>query len=160
MLPVTFTMAVLAVCVALATLLGHRAHTHELLMQNKASDTWAEYQAQSIRQHSYDGLAQMLTVLNTTDGGKAETVRQAFDQQSKTYAQSKDKLGEQARGYQEEMEKEERRADRYDLGEALLEMALVVTSIALITTRMPFWWAGTGLGIAGVACAVMGLLVR
>ena len=47
LLPITFTMAVLAVFVALVTLMGHRAHTHELLMQSKASDTWAEYQAQS-----------------------------------------------------------------------------------------------------------------
>ena len=38
LVPVTFTMAVLTVFVAATALLGHRAHTEELLLQNKASD--------------------------------------------------------------------------------------------------------------------------
>ena len=82
LLPITFTLAVLAVFVALVTLLGHRAHTHELLMQNKASDTWAEYQAQSIRQHTYESFAQVMSVLDFKDAPKAETIRAAFESQS------------------------------------------------------------------------------
>ncbi|MBI4165696.1 MAG: DUF4337 family protein [Acidobacteria bacterium] len=50
---VTFTMAMLAVLVAAVSLLGHRTHTHELLLQNKATDQWAYFQAKSIRRHSY-----------------------------------------------------------------------------------------------------------
>jgi hypothetical protein len=69
-------------------------------------------------------------------------------------------LGEQARKFEEEVQTEERRADRYDLGEALLEMALVVTSIALITRRSAFWWAGLALGLAGAVSAVTGCLIR
>ena len=38
LLPVTFTMAVLAVVLAATSLLGHRAHTEELLFQSKATD--------------------------------------------------------------------------------------------------------------------------
>jgi len=70
LLPITFTLAVLAVFVALVTLLGHGAHTHELLTQNKASDTWAEYQAQSIRQHTYESFAQLMSVLEFKDAPK------------------------------------------------------------------------------------------
>ena len=160
LLPITFTMAVLAVFVALVTLMGHRAHTHELLMQNKASDTWAEYQAQSIRQHTYDSFAQLMSVSEFKDAPKAETIRAAFERQSQTYSKSKDVLGEQARNFEEEVQTEQRRADRYDLGEALLEMALVVTSIALITSRQPFWWAGMALGVAGFVSAIAGFLVH
>ena len=36
--PVTVTMAVLAVLVASVSLLGHRAHTEEILHQTKATD--------------------------------------------------------------------------------------------------------------------------
>jgi len=42
--PVSVTMAVLAVLVAVASLLGHRAHTEEVVLQAKASDQWAFYQ--------------------------------------------------------------------------------------------------------------------
>jgi len=52
--PVTVTMAVLAVLVAAVSLLGHRAHTEELLHQTRATDQWAYYQAKDIRRHTYE----------------------------------------------------------------------------------------------------------
>jgi len=51
MAPVSLTMAVFAVLVAVASLLGHRAHTEEVVLQAKASDQWAYYQAKNIRGH-------------------------------------------------------------------------------------------------------------
>ncbi len=55
--PVAFTMSVLAVLVAVTTVLGHRTHTEAVLDQNRAAvkratDQWDEYQAQKIR--AYD----------------------------------------------------------------------------------------------------------
>ena len=47
MLPVAVTLAVLAVLVAMATLMGHRAATEELLLQTQASDQWAYFQAKT-----------------------------------------------------------------------------------------------------------------
>ncbi|MFZ0312281.1 MAG: DUF4337 family protein, partial [Candidatus Korobacteraceae bacterium] len=38
--PVSLTMAIVAVLVATTTLLGHRAHTEELLLQTRATDQW------------------------------------------------------------------------------------------------------------------------
>jgi len=40
-LPVSLTISILAVLVAGAALLSHRAHTEELLLQSQASDQWA-----------------------------------------------------------------------------------------------------------------------
>ena len=54
MAPVTLTMAIFAVLVAAVSLLGHRAHTEELLLQTKATDQWAYYQAKDIRRRSYE----------------------------------------------------------------------------------------------------------
>ncbi len=52
--PISVTMAILAVCVAVVSLMGHRSHTEELLMQSRATDQWAYYQAKNIRRHSYE----------------------------------------------------------------------------------------------------------
>src|SRR5579875_503303 len=49
--PVSFTMSVLAVLVAIVTVLGHRTHTEAVLNQAKASDQWNFYQAKRIRQN-------------------------------------------------------------------------------------------------------------
>ena len=38
-------MAVLAVLVATVSLLGHRTHTEEIILQNQVTDQWAYYQA-------------------------------------------------------------------------------------------------------------------
>ncbi len=49
MRPVAFTMSVVAVLVAVTTVMGHRTHTEAVLDQNKATDQWNYYQAHKIR---------------------------------------------------------------------------------------------------------------
>ncbi|HEV2960467.1 MAG TPA: DUF4337 family protein [Candidatus Angelobacter sp.] len=47
------TMAVVAVLLAVTTLLSHRSHTEEILLQGKASDKWNFYQAKHIRAYEF-----------------------------------------------------------------------------------------------------------
>ena len=54
--PVTVTMAILAVLVASVSLLGHRAHTEEIILQTKATDQWAYYQAKNMRRNNLEAL--------------------------------------------------------------------------------------------------------
>ena len=156
--PATFSMAVLAVLVALVTLLGHRAHTEELLLQNKATDTWAEYQAKNIRQNTSNLMNQLLAVMSVKDAAKANKTSEQLRQQSDKYAQDKDKLQAEARKLEAEVHVQQNRANRFDLGEALLEVALVITSITLLTRRKGFWYFGLLMGIAGLIAALTGLL--
>src|ERR1700710_2577776 len=46
---VSLAVSVLAVLVAMVTVLGHRTHTEAVLMQARATDQWNEYQAKKIR---------------------------------------------------------------------------------------------------------------
>ena len=62
MRPVAFTMAVLAVLVAIATVLGHRTHTEAVLNQNRATDAWNFYQAHKIRANDTELAADLLGV--------------------------------------------------------------------------------------------------
>jgi hypothetical protein len=54
----------------------------------------------------------------------------------------------------------ERRADRYDLGEALLEIAVVLSSITLLTRQQAYFLLGLLLGICGLVAAASALLVH
>jgi hypothetical protein len=47
------TTAITAVLLAVATLLGHRAHTEEIKLQTKVNDQWSFYQAKHQRAHDY-----------------------------------------------------------------------------------------------------------
>jgi hypothetical protein len=150
----TFTMAVLAVLVAIVSLLGHRSSTEEILLQSKAADTWAEFQAKSIRQNSAKQLSAVIDALELNKSDKAEQAKTQFDQQSDRYDKEKEGLQEEAKKLEEEVQTERKRGDRYDLGEALLEIALVITSITLLTKRRIFWQFGLILGALGIVSAL------
>jgi hypothetical protein len=152
--PVSLTMAVLAVLVAVASLLGHRAHTEEVVLQALASDQWAYYQAKNIRQHEDE----LFVAMN--NAGTAADVREKYVQEAERYKKDKDEIQEKARDLEKEVAQERRRADRYDLAEVFLEIGLVITSITLLSGRRIFWHLGIVLDVVGVVVAVMGATVH
>lgn len=160
MAPVSLTMAVLAVVVAAVSLLGHRAHTEEVILQNKVSDHWAFYQAKSIRRHTDELFADITSVVASKDAEQAGKLHDKYLAEADRYRNEQKDLDAEAHNLEQETEQERRRADRYDLGEVFLEIALVVTSITLLSGRRGFWRAGIVLGIVGIAVACTGLLMH
>jgi hypothetical protein len=160
MAPVSLTMAILAVLVAIASLLGHRAHTEEVVLQNKSSDQWAYYQAKSIRRHTDEVFADFASAMGTSDAKKAEHLREKYQSEADKYRDQQKDIDAEAKKLEQETEHERRRADRYDLGEVFLEIGLVVTSITLLSGRRIFWQSGIVLGITGLLVASTALLVR
>jgi hypothetical protein len=76
LISVSVTIAILAVLVAADTLLGHRAHTEELLLQSQATDQWAYYQAKNIRLHEMQSVADLLGALAPQDKEKTEALHE------------------------------------------------------------------------------------
>ena len=159
-LPVSITMSILAVMVASVTLLGHRAHTEELLLQARASDQWAFYQAKNIRRHEDQETADILGSLVQQDKEKAEVAREKYLKEGERYEADKDKISDQAKELEGERDLYSRRADRFDGGEGLLEVALVICSITMLTDRRFFWYSGILIGAAGVILAITGLFLH
>jgi hypothetical protein len=157
--PVTVTMAILAVLVAAVSLLGHRAHTEVVLSQTKASNQWAYYQAKNIRQHSYEVFLDELSVFNVKDPAQADKIREKYAKELERYRDEQKEIEAEARKLENERDTEHRRANRFDLGEVLLEAALVITSITLLTRKKFFWGFGMLLGVIGLVIAATGLLV-
>ncbi len=158
--PVSLTMAILAVLVALVTLLGHRAHTEELLLQNKATDHWAYYQAKNIRRHTYELFLDLLSVGEAKNNQRAEIVQKKYEHEIERYKDEQKEIEAEARKLEKETDLARRKADRFDLGEGFLEAGLVIASITLLTRRRIFWKFGMLLGLVGVIVAAAGLFVR
>jgi len=158
--PVSLTMAILAVCVAAVSLLGHRAHTEELLLQNKASDQWAYYQAKNIRRHTYEFLLDFLAAGGNPGDARAAAVRKKYKKEVERYKEEQKEIEAEAKNFEAETGRERKKADRFDLGEGILEVALVISSITLMTRRRIYWFLGMVLGVLGLAVAASGLLVR
>src|SRR5260370_38348301 len=66
---------------------------------------------------------------------------------------------EKAREFEREVTRAEAKASRYDLGEALLEIAVVLCSITLFTRKRAYFLLGFSLGSPGIVIAVSGLFV-
>ncbi len=160
MAPVSLTMAILAVLVAVASLLGHRAHTEEVILQNKSTDQWAYYQAKNIRRHTEELFADFASVMTATDAARAAQLREKYQTEAKSYADQQKEIEADAKQLEQETGHERDRADRYDLAEVFLEIGLVVTSITLLSGRRIFWKAGIVLGVIGVVVAGTAPLVR
>jgi hypothetical protein len=159
-LPVSLTISILAVLVAGATLLGHRAHTEELLLQSQASDQWAYYQAKNIRLHEMQGIVDLLGALAPQERKETAEVREKYVKEIERYEGDKDDIGEKAREFEKERDLTTRRADRFDGAEGLLAVGLVICSITLLTRRRAFWIAGGLLGALGVAMALTGFFLH
>ncbi len=158
--PVSVTMAVLAVLVAVVSLLGHRAHTEEVVLQAKSSDQWAFYQAKNIRRHTDDLFTDLTSVTATTDASTLAKLRDKYSQEASRYKDEQKSIEDQAHELEAEVTTERSRADRYDLAEVFLEIALVITSITLLSGRKFFWGLGLVLSVIGLLIASTAWMVH
>src|SRR5947209_18151558 len=53
------TMALFAATLALVTMMGHRLHTEEVVLQTQVTDGWAYYQAKNTRSQMYGADARL-----------------------------------------------------------------------------------------------------
>ncbi len=160
MRPVAFTMSVLAVLVAVTTVFGHRTHTEAVLQQNKATDKWNEYQAKKIRSNDTALASDLLSVVSINDKAAADKIVKAYADHQAKWAEDLDKSRKEAEELEKKVEEAERRANRFDLGEALLEIGLVITSVTLLTKSRIYWYLGILAALAGIASAASAFFLR
>jgi hypothetical protein len=150
---VSFTMALLAVLVAIVTVLGHRVHTEAVLDQARASDQWNLYQAKKIRQNDTGLALDLLSATTQRDNSAAAKISDAYKSHLQKWTGDLAESEKAARDFEEKVELAERRGSRFDLGEALLEIGLVITSITLLTRQRGFWYLGGAFGVLGLVAA-------
>ena len=158
--PVSLTMAVMAVLVATVTLLGHRTHIEQVIAQSKANDQWSYYQAKGVRRHNYEAFAELLSALTSKDQAREEQAKEKFLKQAERYRDDQKEIEAEARKLEQEVIIAGRRANRFNLGEVFLEIALVITSITLLTSNRGYWVMGLLFAALGVVVAATGFLVH
>jgi hypothetical protein len=158
MQPVAFTMALLAVLVAVTTVLGHRTHTDAVLYQNQATDQWNEYQAKKIRSYNTGLASDLLSVMTVGDKDKAGEIAKGYADHQAKWADDLEDAHKKAEALEARVEMAEARATRFDLAEAMLEIGLVITSVTLLTRSRIYWYLGIVFSIAGIVSACSAFL--
>ncbi len=148
--------AFLAVALAIVTIASHRTHTAAIMHKSSANDNWAHYQATRVKYHNLE-LGQSLVKVFGAKGAAAEEMLADEVSQMKKYDDQAKQIQASAEGNEHEADADENRALRYDLGEGLLEIGLVVSSMYFISRKGMFPIMGIIAGIAGVIIALSGL---
>ncbi len=156
----SLAISILAVMVAMVTVLSHRSHTEAVLLQSRANDSWESYQSRKLRTENLQVTVDLLTLQPVND--KAATDKKVADYNAKVTKWTGELAEDQKKAHEleDEVKKAEDKAARFDLGEALLQISVVLSSITLLTRKNGYFLFGLSLGIAGLVVAVTGLLLH
>lgn len=145
---VAATMAIIAALLAIVSVLGQHFNTEELLREQESADQWAFSQAKDIRRYA----AQVAQDTLRASKGDAALVKRYGDEGSR-YDKERREIQEQARELQRESETNGRRANRFHLAEVLLEIAIVFSSLSILSKARYFFWIATGAASVGILIA-------
>ena len=172
-------IALLAAILAIGGLGGGNA-TDDMIASNiKASDTWAFYQAKNVRQTVYKIEADALEAqLAAGSIGPAE--RAAAEARLKEYkatvarydsepdpdapgdptaGEGKKELSAKAKSHEEAFEQASARDDNFDFAEVLLQLALVLGSVAILAVNRWILFTSAALGAVGALLTLNGFLL-
>jgi hypothetical protein len=157
---ISLAVSILAVLVAMVTVLGHRSHTDAVLSQSRAGDMWNEYQAKKIRFDQVSVAMDLLSLQPNSNGDAVEKKLAEYRDHQKKWQQDLDEEQSKAREFEADVERAEQQALRYDIGEALLQISVVLCSVTLFTRRKLYFFLGLAIGAGGLVAAASALLVH
>jgi hypothetical protein len=166
-------VAIMAMLLAVGSLGGGNA-TDDMIYGNiKASDTWAFYQAKNVRQTQYKLAADRLE-LELADPTISPEARQAAEAQLARYRETvaryddepdasapgdslkgegKKQLSAQARAYEQLRERASARDNNFDYSEVFLQLAIVLASVAILSSSR--WVLTMSLVLGGIGTVLM-----
>jgi hypothetical protein len=159
--------ALYAVCLAIVSLGGNNATKEMSLAQQQASDQWAFFQAKSMREQLYriermrleDDLAER-------GGSLAAPAREHKDQflakvagEESRYEAEKKEIEEKAHELEHERDMHRAKDPYFDFGEVLLQIAIVLASMSILTRSRPIFHASVLAALAGLVLGLNGFLL-
>ena len=157
---VALCTAFFAVMLAITSLGGNNAAKELMLSQQQASNQWAFYQSKVMREHLYRVEQQKTAALLTERGASMNPqARELYERNRQSYAAEEKRYAAEKLGIEQTAKKLESQRDTgvtkdpyFDYAEALLQIAIVMASISILSGSRPVF----GLSIV---CAVMGSLL-
>jgi hypothetical protein len=151
-------VGIVGIFLSVVTISSHRAHTKAVIYRTEANDEWAYYQAKKIRENTSDIGATLLESL-AADPGKAAASIQKLKVARQKYADDAAALQTDAQAKEGKTDNEENRALKFDIGEGLLELGLVLCSLFFLARNLLFPLFGTLAAVAGIALGIWGWML-
>jgi len=151
-------VGVVGIFLSVVTIASHRAHTQAVIHRTESNDQWAFYQAKKIRENTSDvalGLVQSLS----PDPAKTAALAHKLETARDKYAADAKDIMQEAQAKDVRSELEEHRALRFDIGEGLLELGLVLCSLYFLARKVFFPMFGVLSAVAGIAMGICGWML-
>ena len=154
---VALCTALFAVILAITSLGGNNASKQMMLSQQQSPNLWAYYQSKVTREHLYR-VEKQKAEAQLVERGRAMNAqaRDLYEKNRQVYAAEEKRYGEEKREIEQNAKKLEQQRDigiakdpYFDYAEVLLQIAIVMASISILSGSRPVF------GIS-IACAIMG----
>jgi uncharacterized protein HemX len=143
------TMAIIAAVLAAVSVLALHFINEKLLNQQLNSDQWAYYQAKNIRRYTAQVARDLLAQAQA-----APQLTERYTHDIAKYDKDMEEIQKAAKEYEKERDLDSRRAEFLHIGEVFLEIAIVLSSLAILTKRKLWYSAGAVSAVVGVIVAV------
>jgi len=156
-------VGVVGILLSVVTIASHRAHTEAVIHRTESNDQWGYYQAKKVRENTEEVALALMQALggdaSKGDASKSDAVIHKLEVARAKYASDAEKIQEDARAKDEETKVEERRALRFDIGEGLLELGLVLCSLYFLARKLFFPLFGVLSSLSGTVMGVLGFML-
>jgi hypothetical protein len=149
---IALSIAIIAVILSLISSKGDEAKTDAIIKTNEASDKWAEFQSKSVKEHISELQQDILALKpgsNSTESGKPAPTK------PEEYEKQKLEIKKEAEALKQESSDDLRIHRKFSLAELLLQLAIVLSSIAILTRWHAPWFVSLGLALAGVVAGAL-----
>ena len=163
---IALLIAILALMLAFAEIGGKNAEQDALARNIEASNLWAFFQAKTIRGTTLRTAAEAMEVelAGTTEPASRERLQKRIDGWKATIArydtepetqEGRKELIARAKAAEARRDISSARDDKYDIVSGLLQIAIVISSAAIITGVAMLAWTGGALGLLGLGLMVL-----
>ena len=149
-------VGIIGILLAAVTIASHREHTAVVIHKTEANDQWSYYQAKKIRSEVLGVGASLSTLVNPSSEARDAAAKMGATRDKE--AQEADDIKKEAEAKEAESLRAEQRALRFDLGEGLLELGLVLTSLYFLSKKKSFPLFGVTAAACGLLAATLGAL--
>ncbi|HYB71436.1 MAG TPA: DUF4337 domain-containing protein [Candidatus Bathyarchaeia archaeon] len=161
---VALVTAVFAVVLAIAALGGNHAMKEMLLSQQQSSDQWSFYQAKVIREHLYRGqklrleadLEERDATLRPAAREKLVALLKKLEEEEKRYATEKKDIEQAAKRLEDQRDAFAARDPYFLVAEALLQIAIVMSSVSILSRSRVIFFFSLVLAVAGALLTLNG----
>ena len=147
---IALTALILAICATFSSLYAGANASKGILAQNQASDSWAYYQAKSMKKTMYRIQLEALELDPPANDKNAENLAAKYKSEIERYNNEEKEIKQTAANHEDDRDKFLSLNRGFAGALTYLQIAILLVSLAGLMKQIIFWYAGMAIGAFGI----------